>query len=257
MNDHHRQLLENLTNAFRDGQYDLAATIALDALESAAAISPDEVKDLARSIVENQKLSPIFPDTARAAYAAGFFESLFKHLEKHLTLDSVIVAAFAVKVAPFYLSQGLSSRAVELLESSARTFATILGPRHPQTRLARSTLAIQLRNLGKFDRADAVFVDTGVCDHLRPVQDYIRSLGVRVLDVATPWSKNCRTWVYFDRVVLDVDSLKSRFNLPEIVAVHSHRGTHDGSEHGLVCQADHDALMGAHPETAGGIRFIG
>jgi len=146
---------------------------------------------------------------------------------------------------------------VQRLEESFKTLLATLGPDSPQTRLARSSLATQLRNLGKPERADALFADTGVCAHLRPVQDYVRSRGIRVLDVTTPWSKNCRNWVYFDRVVLDVDSLKSRFNLPACVVVHSHRGTHDGAEHGLVCQADHDALMGSHPELAPGARLIG
>lgn len=146
---------------------------------------------------------------------------------------------------------------VQQLEEEFRNLVATLGADHPDVRLARSGLAIRLRNLGKPERADALFADTGVCAHLRPVQDYIRSRGVRVLDVTTPWSRNCRNWVYFDRAVLDVESLKSRFNLPACVVVHSHRGTHDGAEHGLVCQADHDALMGAHPELATGTRLIG
>ena len=125
---------------------------------------------------------------------------------------------------------------VQQLEETFRNLVATLGADHPDARLARSSLAIRLRNLGKPERADALFADTGVCAHLRPVQDYIRSRGVRVLDV---------------------ESLKSRFHLPAFVVVHSHRGTHDGAEHGLVCQQDHDALMGVHPELAGSARLIG
>jgi len=257
VNDNHLALLTALTEAYRAGQYDVASANATELLNSAASISPDEVKDAAQSIVENRKLSPIFPNAASAAAALPFFETVLADLEGHLPIGSILVAQFALKVAPFYTSQRKPERAAELTERALSSFATALGPRHPQTRMARSNLAIQYRNMGRPDRADAVFADTGICSHLRPVQEYIRSLGEKVYDVCTPWSQNCRTWVYFENVVLDTESLKSRFNLPDFIVTHSHRGTHDGAEHGLVCQTDHDALMGVHPELAGTARLIG
>jgi tetratricopeptide repeat protein len=257
VNDSHYALLSSLTEAYRAGRYQDAAAIATELLNSAASVSPDEAKEAAQAIVENRKISPIFPSASSAAAAMPFFETLLADLEGHLPIGSVLVAQFALKVAPFYTSQGNPERAAELTERALASFATALGPRHPQTRMARSNLAIHYRNMGRADRADAVFADTGVCLHLRPVQEYIRSLGVRVYDVCTPWSENCRTWVYFENVVLDTESLKSRFNLPDFIVTHSHRGTHDGAEHGLVCQQDCDALMGVHPELAGGARLIG
>lgn len=257
MKDTHLALLTALTEAYRAGRYDVAAANASELLNSAASISPDEVKEAGQAIVESHKLSPIFPNSETAVAAAPFFESVLSDLEGHLPIGNVLVAQFALKVAPFYTSQGKPERAVELTERALSSLGTMLGSRHPQTRMARSSLAIQFRNMGRVDRADAVFAETGVCGHLRPVLEYIRSLGVRVFDVCAPWTENCRTWVYFEKVVLDTESLKSRFNLPAFVVTHSHRGTHDGAEHGLVCQTDHDALMGAHPELAGGGRLIG
>src|SRR4051812_42938502 len=104
--------------------------------------------------------------------------------------------------------------------------------------------------------SDDSFANTGICDHLRPVEQYIRSQRVRVASVGSPWSRTCRTWVTFEGVVLDAAALKARFALPDFVIIHSHRGTHDGSEQGLVCERDHDALIGAHPEQATGLRLI-
>ncbi len=257
MKEHHLALLGALTEAYRAGRYDDATSLATELLNSAAAVSPDEAKEAAQAILDNRKLSPIFPNAASAAAAAPFFEHVLADMEGHLPIGSVIVAQFALKVAPFYTSQGQPERAAELTERALSSFSTALGPRHPQTRMARSSLAVQYRNMGRADRADAVFADTGICQHLRPVQEYIRSLGVRVYDVCTPWTENCRTWVYFENVVVDTESLRSRFNLPASIVTHSHRGTHDGAEHGLVCQQDHDALMGVHPELAGGARLIG
>jgi hypothetical protein len=257
VNDRHLESLQTLGLAFREGRYADAIALASDLMNSAALVSSDEVKEVGRAVAEGRDFAPIFGSSARAGEAAPFFEGVLKDLEFHLSAESAIAAGFAMKVAPFYVSQGRAEKAVNLVERAVLTFSTLLGPRHPQTRLARSTLAIFFRNMGRADRADGVFADTGICQHLRPAQEYIRSLGVRVFDVCTPWTQNCRTWVYFDKVVLDVESLKSRFGLPECVVVHSHRGTHDGAEHGLVCQADHDALMGVHPEVAGGCRLIG
>lgn len=62
----------------------------------------------------------------------------------------------------------------------------------------------------------------------------------------TPWSQNCREWVYFDRP-LDVAAIKQRLGLEVFVVVHEHLGTHDGHEAGLVCQQCKDAVMGPHP----------
>jgi hypothetical protein len=88
-----------------------------------------------------------------------------------------------------------------------------------------------------------------VCEHLRPLLQYLVSQGGKITFAGQPWSHNCRMWVYFD-AVLDCESLQQRFALPATVTLHDHRGTHDGAERGLVCEEHHDALMGIHPEYA-------
>lgn len=120
----------------------------------------------------------------------------------------------------------------------------------------RSSHAMRLRGLGRLDEADALFPMPSVCACLAPVEAYVRSLGVHVVDVSSPWSKNCRNWVSFDDVVLDGPALIKRFALPATIVVHTHRGTHDGAEQGLVCELHHDALIGAHPDLAKGAKTI-
>jgi hypothetical protein len=151
---------------------------------------------------------------------------------------------------------GEPQKSLQAAERQLERLTAELGPDHAQTRLARSSLAILFRNAGQPQRADALFPQTQLCPHLQPVLEYIRSQGVHIFDVCTPWSRNCRNWVYFENIVLDADALKLRFSHPDCVVVHSHRGTHEGSEHGLVCQLDHDALMGSHPEVAPSSRII-
>ena len=171
----------------------------------------------------------------------------------------MIMAKAAIR---YILLQGMSNPTTDqanltAAEQNFQRLSAELGADDPQTRLARSSLAIFYRNAGQPQRADLLFAQVQICEHLRPVFDYIRSQGVHVLDVCTPWSRNCRNWAYFENIVLDLASLKGRFGLPQFVVAHIHKGTVDGAEQGLVCSIDHDALMGLHPDLATSSRLIG
>jgi hypothetical protein len=91
--------------------------------------------------------------------------------------------------------------------------------------------------------------EEALCEHLRPVGEHLRASGASVTSAGRPWSRNCRYWVYFN-VVLDVDALRRRFALPESVEVSRNDDPRSGLELGLVCSADHDAVMGVHPSAA-------
>jgi hypothetical protein len=82
-----------------------------------------------------------------------------------------------------------------------------------------------------------------VCEHLREVEAALLAQGMPVTFRGAAWSRNCREWVYFDGY-LDNAAIRKTFTLPLCVQDHSHRGTHDGQESGLVCSSCHDALMG-------------
>jgi hypothetical protein len=82
-----------------------------------------------------------------------------------------------------------------------------------------------------------------VCEHLAPLERALLSEGIAVTSRGQAWSDNCREWVYFD-CFLDVPSIRTRVEFPEFVTLHSHRGTHDGQERGLVCSRCNDAIMG-------------
>jgi hypothetical protein len=88
--------------------------------------------------------------------------------------------------------------------------------------------------------------ETRLCEHLRPVGEYLRASGFSVTSAGQPWSQNCRYWVYFN-TILDVDDLRRRFALPETVSVHQNDDSRSGLEMGLVCDVDHDAVIGHHP----------
>lgn len=89
-------------------------------------------------------------------------------------------------------------------------------------------------------------MDKHVCDHLRSVEDHLIALGRSITSSGQVWSMNCRTWVTFD-AVLDCDALMKRFALPACIEIHRNDDPRSGRERGLVCTADHDAVIGFHP----------
>lgn len=88
-----------------------------------------------------------------------------------------------------------------------------------------------------------------VCEHLRGLEMELSHSGIAETFRGQAWSDNCREWVYFD-CFLDLSALRERLQFGNTVIDHSHLGTHDGQEHGFVCQQCNDAIMGIHPEMA-------
>ncbi len=82
-----------------------------------------------------------------------------------------------------------------------------------------------------------------LCPHLRLLEQALQTAGVRETYRGTPWSQNCREWVYVD-VRLDVDALRQRSAIPSCVVVHENTDERSGLEKGFVCEACHDAVIG-------------
>jgi len=86
------------------------------------------------------------------------------------------------------------------------------------------------------------------CIHLSPVEEKVKSLGVAETFRGKPWGNVQGEWVYFDCYLLPANLIES-FSLPDFVKTHEHRGTHDGSELGLVCEKCDCGIMGLHPSS--------
>ena len=93
-----------------------------------------------------------------------------------------------------------------------------------------------------------------VCEHLRELEEVLIASGVAVTFRGRAWSMNCREWVYFD-CFLDTVEIRKHFTFAEFVHDHSHRGTHDGQESGLVCTRCQDAIMGLYEAVPGKLVF--
>lgn len=239
-----------VARAFAARQFEEAARLAEDAIVAAAVVSPGAVRALADALLSAPRLQPIFRNTDEQLAAEPFYARVHAALEARLGADDLQVARARARVALEVAARGGDDRAADLLARSLETFTRALGPADPRTMALRSNLAVQYRNAGRPDRADALFAETGICEHLRPLEADLRARGARVFDVTRPWSDNCRTWVYLADAVLDLKSLRARLLLPAFVVDHVHKGTVDGAEQGLVCSIDHDAVMGLHPDLA-------
>jgi hypothetical protein len=90
-----------------------------------------------------------------------------------------------------------------------------------------------------------------VCEHLIALEREMLARGIRETSRGQAWSENCREWVYFD-CFLDLPALRARFLFDPCVIDHAHRGTHEGSEIGFVCDRCNDAIMGVHADHAAG-----
>ena len=95
-----------------------------------------------------------------------------------------------------------------------------------------------------------------VCEHLSTLEQMLINRGVAITYRGQAWSMNCREWVYFD-CFLDTSAIRKHMSFPDFVHDHSHRGTHDGQESGLVCTCCHDAIIGYYEPVAGKLVFQG
>jgi hypothetical protein len=84
-----------------------------------------------------------------------------------------------------------------------------------------------------------------ICDHLRPLEEELKRLGVKETYRGQAWSSNCREWIYFD-CFLDTESLRRRFELPTFVESHVNDDAKSGQERGLVCREHKDAVIGLY-----------
>ena len=90
-----------------------------------------------------------------------------------------------------------------------------------------------------------------MCEHLNPLEQELSQRRISVTYRGSPWSQNCREWVYYD-CVLDTESLRRRMSLPAFVVVHTNSDIKSGLEHGFECQECRDAIMGVHPDAGKG-----
>ncbi|SDP96250.1 hypothetical protein SAMN05428975_4192 [Mucilaginibacter sp. OK268] len=90
-----------------------------------------------------------------------------------------------------------------------------------------------------------------MCEHLIELERFIKANGIQETFRGKAWSDSCREWVYFD-CLLDLTSLRNRFQFPAFILTHINDDNKSGMEAGFVCDLCKDAIMGLHPHFAKG-----
>jgi hypothetical protein len=233
-------MLQEILQLLRDNEFGRASSLATQALRDAAAQSSQRLEEVARELVG---FRGFFKNTTEAKLAEPYFRTLHAFLGQTAGPDSPVTIAAAENLAGLLASLDNIEEAIVLRERVLRNLSARLPNDDSRISTVRDTLSILYQRAGREDDLKRLYAHTGLCEHLQPAERYLRDHGGRIVSSGQPWSDNCHVWVYFD-TVLDCSGLIEGLHLDPCVHVHEHRGTHDGSERGIVCTIHHDGIMG-------------
>ena len=229
----------------REYRFDSVIPIVTQTLREAAEESPERLREVAQDILRWQG---VFKNSAQAKTSEPYFRTVNTLLEELAGPDSPVALKAADNLAGILASIGKLDEAISLRE---RVLAQLRRLRGDDQRVinVRDGLAILYQRSGQDRNLEPLYADTTVCEHLQTMDKYVRDHGAHVISAGRPWSANCHIWIYFD-ALLDCEHLIKGLGLAPCVQIHDHRGTHDGSERGIVCTIHNDGIMGPHPEDA-------
>jgi len=238
--------ISSVLQMLRAQQFDDAVPAVSDALRQAAAESPGRLTEVAGEIV---RWPGIFPNTDQAKRSEPFFRTVYSLLSELSGPESPLAMTAAQNLAGLLGSIDKIDEAISLRERLLDHVTHRFPSDDQRVMMARDSLAILYRRAGLEEMADHLYDETGLCEHLRSAEQYVRASGARVVACCRPWTTNCHIWVYVDSL-LDCERLIANLRLDSCIQLHDHRGTHDGSERGIVCTLHNDAIMGPHPADA-------
>ncbi|HTM52345.1 MAG TPA: hypothetical protein VL285_26800 [Bryobacteraceae bacterium] len=235
-------------------RFDEAVPLVRRALTEAERDSAERLIETARPLLA---WKGFFSNSDEASRSEGYFREVHGSLSQLTGAESPAAMAAAENLAGLLGSIGKVEEAIPLRE---KVFQHVKGRfpfDDPRFIEVREGLGFLYRRAGRDEALAELYRDLGLCRHLTAAEQYIRSAGGKLVSCGRPWSAHCHLWAYFD-AQLDCEGLIEGLGLDPCVRIHDHRGTHDGSERGLVCTIHHDALLGPHPtDTAYQNRVIG
>jgi len=237
---------EKILQLLRENRFESVIPLVTETLQNAAGESPQKLTEVARELV---RWRGVFKNTAQAEASESYFRMVHSLLAELAGHDSPAAMAAAENLAGLLSSIGKIDEAIDLREKVLADMSKRLPDDDPHLMIVRDGLSILYQRAGRENQLNELYKDIRLCEHLRAAEKYVRDQGGRVISTGQPWSANCHVWVYFD-VLLDCDGLIEGLALAACVQVHDHRGTHDGSERGIVCTIHNDGIMGPYPSDA-------
>ena len=233
-----------IVQMLREHQFDSAIPIVSQMLREAAAQSPQRLTEVARDLVRWQG---VFRNIAEAAAAEPYFRAVYDLLRELAGPEAPAALSAAENLAGILGSVDKVDEAIALREKVLAHLSTQTSGDQGRVDMVRNGLAILYRRAGRDDKLNQLYGDARLCEHLQTAAEYVQAHGAHVVFRGQPWSANCHVWIYFD-VTLDCERLIQGLGLDPCVQIHDHRGTHDGSERGIVCTIHNDGIMGPHPD---------
>ena len=230
----------------REYRFDSVIPIVTQTLRDAAEESPKRLAEVAQEIVRWQG---VFKNNAQAKTSEPYFRTLYTLLEELAGPDSSVALTAADNLAGILASIGKLDEAISLRERVLAQLRRRFPGDDQRVMNVRDGLTILYHRAGQDRKLEPLYADAAVCEHLQAADKYVRDQGAHVISAGRPWSANCHIWIYFD-ALLDCERLIKGLGLAPCVQIHDHRGTHDGSERGIVCTIHNDGVMGPHPEDA-------
>jgi hypothetical protein len=231
----------------KDCRFEEAIPLVERTLREAATVSPDRLTEVARGIVAWQG---IFRNTGEMRASENYFRAVYRLLQELAGAESPAAMAAAENLAGILGSLDQFEEAILLREKVLASVRQRFSADDPRVMRVRDGLVFLYRRAGRGEKIAGLYRDIALCAHLAGALEYVLGQNAQVVSCGQPWSKNCHIWVYFD-ALLDCEALIKELELDPCVRIHDHRGTHDGSERGIVCTVHQDALMGIHPSGAG------
>jgi hypothetical protein len=228
-------------------RFDEAIPAVEKTFRAAAAESPERLIDAARGIVGWRGF---FKNIDQERVSETYFRSVYQLLQELAGPDSPAAMAAGENLAGILGALDQNEEAITLREKVFDSVSKRFPPDDPRYMQVRDGLVFLYRRAGHQEKVAALNRKVRLCEHLAGALQYILDQGAQIFSCGQAWTENCHIWAYFD-TLLDCDGLMTGLSLDPCVQIHDHRGTHEGSERGLVCSVHHDALMGPHPSDAG------
>jgi hypothetical protein len=217
---------DDFSRLLNQHEYPTAMSLMEQALRHAALESPERLTEVARAAVA---WKGFFAHDAEARRSEAWFRWLFAILQELAGTDSPTAMAAAENLAGILGSIGQVDEAIALRQKVLAHARGRFAPDDERFLSVREGLAFLYRRAGQNDRADELYRDLGLCEHLQPVERLLHEAGANPFSLCRPWSDNCHLWAYYD-AVLDCDHILQTVRLDACVRIHDHRGTHDGAE---------------------------
>ena len=210
---------------------------------AAAAATDEEFAAIAATALDEPVL---FANEREARQAEPVYARWLALTQRRLGPEHRLTRTAQMNLASVYATQGRFQDAAALAEQHLPDLLGAVGERDPAVMIMIDNLILWYRQAGRTAEAAALereqWAHLPVCEHLQPVEDYVRSGGGQIVGRGLWGGVIVSVAAY-----LDVAALQQRLRLASCVEVTELADPHYGWALGVRCAVHGDAIWGHHP----------